>query len=349
MKPIALVATDLAPSQAFGRVIELLNARHLELHQLICNGKILEFGAFVVSALRESLTEAGVVLIGMSSSIERAQIELFAAITALRNQIPYGFYADNYNTWNRSWFSDVLKNASFLFVINEEEKEKVIAKFPDLNVIVSGNPMWEEFHFPKYTREQVRQKLGLGERETIILSPGIKSPVVNIRMWSELVDTLYNDKVSGTYFHLLLAPHPGDPTPLSVYDDLIKYSPIPTEIITREIMSSSDILPGIDVLVECGSTLAIEAAHLRKLVISFFTPLALARLEKMTGSREWEPCNLGVSEKIVSSNRMGGLKIKYMLAECDQQRSRQKVIYINSPKKGTAVNNMISTLMKFLQ
>lgn len=352
-----LVARDVAPSQALTEVMKELEKQGHEPLACLDFGKPSEIPLGTTARL---VADSDIVLIGMSCTAERSAEEINVAQTAITQGIPLALYADTYNCHNRPWFKEVIPQASALFVINEEEAKKARETFPGLIVVASGNPMWEGFCFPKYSRAEVRKQLGIAEDEIFILAPGGKSATVNILFWGGILEALHNACLRDKKFQLVLALHPGDRNseaidpkdqkPLEVYADLVKYSPVPTRMLGKEIPTRliSDLIPGIDLLIESASTIGIEAAHQRKPVIDYFTEVALARMKEGTGSRDWDPCWLGVAKATYCVPDLATI-IEQLLDDNHytktHQLERQQEIYPAPPKKGAAVKKIVETLV----
>ena len=146
---------------------------------------------------------------------------------------------------------------------------------------------------------------------------------------------------------VVISMHPGDPNPPETYADLIKYSRVPVKIITRDILTTSDIVPGADILVDFCSTTAIEAAHQRIPVINFFTEIQLGRLEEIIGTREWELNRLGVAEAVYG-NAKDPPPNHQPSADPEgfaPMRQRQEIVYPAPPVKGAAVKKMAEAIL----
>lgn len=184
-----LVARDAAPSYAFKLLKPELERRGVEVADYLGEGKPLDSppASILISVQRA----ANVVVSGMSSSNELAEPEIAACRAALAEGIPFGFYGDTYHCHERAregaWFGEFREPAAFYFAINENEARAAKNVFPNALCVATGNPLWENFAFPKQNRAQVRQVFEIADDEFVILSPGGKSPVVNILVWSALI------------------------------------------------------------------------------------------------------------------------------------------------------------------
>lgn len=242
---VVLVGYDVAPSQALERVGKELSASGVDVCLFLGNGKPIK-NAYDAQLIAE---HPCVVLCGLSSSKEFAKDEIATAEVAMQMGMPFGFYADTYGTINRPWFAHLREKASFIFVINEEEGEKARELYPNAKVIVSGNPMWEDFFTPKLSREEVRRKLEVGDEEQMVLCPGGKSPAVNILHWGSVIEALSldQDSLMPRKWKVFLSPHPGDkPAALlkqiaKLKEERLKTLPLSLEL-TKEITLIDEIL-----------------------------------------------------------------------------------------------------------
>lgn len=355
---VTLVAQDIAPSLAFEMLATELKNRGHEARLLVGKGKA--FSA-TLDEVREAVKDADVVVSGMSSSAKLAEPEIAACEEAISQErkIPLGFYGDTYHCHERArenaWFGSYRRYADFFFAINEEEAgtaKDVLVK-PALVSVVTGNPTWEAYSFPKYTRAAVRTKYGVADDEILVLAPGGKAPVVNIALWSLLVDALRGFSRKS---RVMVAYHPGDRTPyavdpdkgnapLNIYGDLKAFSQVQIEFLDASI-KTSDVLPGADVVVEWGSSIAIEAAHQRIPVISVSTEIGRKRMFSIAKTEKWEAVELGVSEGVYNLE-----DLRFMLEELTSDKAiRQNLletqarVYPKPQAKGSAVKKMADTL-----
>lgn len=347
-----LVARDIAPSSAFERLGKELIKNGSEVTAFLGKGKPLNITQM---ELIKVVANTDIALIGMSSSKELSFEEVLAATTAAASKRPYGFYADTYGCYHREWFSKVRDEASFLFVINSGEAQKAREIFPHAEVVVSGNSVWEDFCFPKFTREEVRNKLGVVDDEFMVLSPGSKSPVINCILWGAVVEAVHLGLLNSKKWKIFFSTHPGDQTDSVVYNDLMKFSRMSVRLVPKEEMSVSDMISGCDIFIESVSTTGIEVAHQHKPVIDFFSEIALARNESIFGTREWEPCLLGVARDIYNNPLLLSREIHRLLLSNHEDdfayrykmRVNQEREYPQPPEKGTAVKIMADTLKKY--
>jgi len=331
MKKIVLVASDIMPSQA-------LQELNKELSQLSCEVvSFLGFGKGINNApeIPKIIASANAVVTGMSTKPKFVEPELLAINTAIANGVPFGFYADTYGVYRRPWFENVRGKASFLFVINKEEAVGAKPLFPNAKIVATGNPMWEEFYFPLLSRKESRAELDIADNQTLIFCPGAKVLMMNAALFINTIEAANQLALMGKNPVVVISMHPGDPNPPETYADLIKYSRVPVKIITRDILTTSDIVPGADILVDFCSTTAIEAAHQRIPVINFFTEIQLGRLEEIIGTREWELNRLGVAEAVYGNAKDPPQTINRLLTRRDSRQcgSARKSFIPRRPSK----------------
>ncbi|MDQ5893630.1 MAG: hypothetical protein QG640_642 [Patescibacteria group bacterium] len=286
MKRVTLVGRDIAPSQALRALAEKLRQQECCAGLYVGDGKPLpaSLDEIALAALGSNL-----VIVGMSSSEALAREELHVAELAKRKGIPLVLYADTFGVHGRPWFEHLMAGST-LFHINGSEAEKAVEMFPKTDVVVTGNPMWEEFFYPRLTREKARERIGAAEGQKVILCPGGKLAATNIVHFASAIETF------ASFGNVLIAItlHPADKTSPEVYDGLLSLSPVPTKIIAGAVISGPDMLPGVDVLFDSASTLGIEAVCLRVPVVHNLSFIAECRLKQMTGNAIWPLCEEGV-------------------------------------------------------
>lgn len=363
---VALVAQDIAPSLAFEMLTAELTSRGHEAKLLVGKGKVFPV---TLDEVRKVVREADIVVVGMSSSAKLAGPEIAACEEAVsqKQKIPLGFYGDTYHCHERAradcWFGPYRRHADFFLAINQSEADSarnVLVK-PTLISVATGNPTWEDYFFPKYTRAEVRSKYHIADDEILVLAPGGKSPVVNILLNGLLVEAMTGwDRKS----KIFIAYHPGDRTPyavdpdkenslLNIYSDLKVFSPVPVEFLPNDV-KTSDVLPGADIVVEWGSSLAIEAAHQRIPVISVSTEIGRKKVFSTTKSEKLKVRELGVVVWVsCSSAEIKQAMIDLILlpkidflhsVAIDNLCKRQAEVYPKPQAKGSAVKKMADTL-----
>ncbi|TSC89636.1 MAG: hypothetical protein G01um10143_126 [Parcubacteria group bacterium Gr01-1014_3] len=340
---VGLVGHDVAPTQAFRRIQEALVSRDNDVVSFVADGKPF---ANSKEEIISSAKQADVILLGMSSSADLAKEEVAVAEMAAEIGIPFGFYADTYKCHRRPWFGHLREKANAVFVINENEAISARELFPNAKVVVSGNPEWEDFFSPKFSREEIRAKLEVADDQRMILCPGGKNLAVNMLHWGSVIEALAMAPVNEIW-KVFLSVHPGDTNGADAYKDLVKWSKrVLVRVVTKDYLSASDMLPAADFVIESASTIAIEAACQRKPVISYFSEIALGRLEDGSGSRNYELCELGVTYQVNGSPEklLSTIRDILLYGSGLAMERRQEQVYSKPPEKGAAVKMMIETL-----
>jgi len=306
-----LVGRDAAPSGCFKQLEPILRDCGFDLSLIVGGGKPL---AKTMEEIAFLASHANILLLGMSSSLKLAQPEIVAGNAARNAGVPYGFYGDVPRCWARArkgaWFEDLASDAAFYFGVTQADADAAREVFPKAQLIGTGNPLREEAAFPSFTREEVRAKLNVASEEKLVLAPGGKFAAGNMVSWAVVMDALSLLARDGKRFQLLLTTHPGDRIPyatdaatreeMNLYEELVSFSPIPTRIVGKDVLMTSDIVPGADIIVEFGSSIGIEGAYQNIPVVSLGFEILFHYLEQERGTRILEAVDDGLSELVVA-------------------------------------------------
>ena len=309
----------------------------------------------IVSAVKGS----NLVLLGMSSPAENAEPEILAGKNARALGIPYGFYGDRADCWNRKWFHDLATDASFYFGPNEVSVEGAKAVFPKAKLFATGNPLYEAMAFPEFTREQVREKLGIQPDEKLILAPGGRfSGGGDIISWTLIMEALASLTEEGHKFQLAMTPHPGDSMLFAVdsrnlekklnpYEELVKLSPVPARMLYKAEMPSSHVLVGTDLVIQFGSSLGREAACQRIPVITLGFNTLFNYWKSEAGSDRPDELSEGFSELVDRANISELASMIDWLLSSDgfaELKSKQELSLPVPAEQGATIKNMVEAL-----
>lgn len=344
---VTLVGHMMAPSIAFTALAQHLTTKGIQTLSLIGGGKPTNLSPSAISVLVES---ADVVLIGMSAPEELAREETLSALSAELRNTPFGLYADTYDVFRRPWFDKRLKilreNASFLFVPGEKEKEEARKLFPNAEIVASGNPTWEDFFSPRFSREEVRQRLMIRRDEKAVLCSIGTILENNLTMLEALDTALTAEKNRRFFWKVIVGIHPGDQNyrnDPAIYAKSFRAN-VPMRFVARDEMPTMDIIPGADYVVDTpGSSIGVNAACLLIPVICYCSEAALNELEKSIAKKSWRPCELGVMLPVYSLDKLAGAFNRDFTAMIE----RQKEVYPAPAQKGQAVRIMAETLQKY--
>jgi hypothetical protein len=344
-----LVARDAAPSGCFKRLEPVLEERGFDVVLIIGEGKPLT--KTVEEIVLAVVSQASVVILGMSSSLELAQPEIAAGEAARGVGKPYGFYGDVPRCWalarTGAWFEELASGAAFYFGVTQADADAAREVFPNAKLLIgTGNPLREEMAFPRLTREEVRAKLGIAPDEKLVLAPGRKFAAGNMASWVVVMDALSLLAAGGQSFQLVLATHPGDRTPMPLYDELVSFSPVPARIVGKDVLTTSDMVPGADIIVEFGTSIGIEGAYQNVPVVSLGFGVLFRRLEQASGNRIPEAVSDGLSELVVADVNTLADKIEDLLTPGGfaQMRARQQELCPKPTERGAALRKIAEAI-----
>jgi hypothetical protein len=203
---ITFCATDIGPTNILRLLVEALRKKGVDVVTLFA-GEKQDY---------ESIYDSDLFIVGMSSSEELAKNELKVSGEACAHGVRAIYVADTFGSWNRPWFENriaTMMSRAIIFVLNEEEADFAQSKFPSATVVVTGNPCWDGFFFPKNTREMVRLRLEISNGERVMLCPWGKSKEVNILHSQKAIEVAGQTGVG----LVIISPHPKDENPLEDY------------------------------------------------------------------------------------------------------------------------------------
>jgi len=355
-RKIVMVGRDAAPSDCFNQLGPLLLEKGYEVELIVGNGKPLTVSSEQISS---EVHSANLVLLGMSSSPELAEHEVFAGFEALEKGIPYGFYGDVPACWARAregaWFADLAKSADFYLASDEVSAGRASAVFPESTIrVATGNPLRESAKLASPWRQWVREQLGLEDKTKLILAVGGKFPAGNISLWSLLLEAI---KLDSNFFdaQLLLATHPGDVgiravdgqtgKDVGIYQQLANHSPVPTRVLTlQDKPGAMEVIVGADLVIEHGSTIGVVASYLQRPVITPRVLLLDEALFRESGSYDLELISNGAS-LFASANPSELAEVMVdALHDSSRQAAMQGRVYPMPESEGGALKKIIQVL-----
>ena len=351
----------MAPSGCFIRLEPVLEALGFEVTLVVGEGKPV---AVSDNHIVGYVSDADLVLLGMSSSPELSRPELIASLAARNIGKPYGFYGDIPGCFERArkgaWFENLASGAAFYFGLNEEDAQAAKAVFPNAQCFATGNPLREDAAFPKFTREEVRLKLGVTCGETLVLASGGKFAAANMATWVNVMDSLAVIAQRGVWkFKLVLTTHPGDRTPyaldssnqqeLKMYEELISYSPVPTQLVTRDILTTTEIVPGANLIIEYGSSIGIDGAYQNIPVISLGYEVWFNYFEKFSNKRTIEAVETGISKLASAATLTDTIGDLLTTSGSYPMRKCQQKLYPKPTERGIAIKKMADAVVEILK
>ena len=210
------------------------------------------------------------IMVGMSS--QEREIEMSAIQWAEKLKIPYGLYGDIPGAFTRPHFKEGLKNATAYFgtaITDKARGKKYVGKNGTCTFFVTGNPLRDDMVIQNFSRAQkeARKLLGIPPDEFAILMPGNKDLLANIARVKEFLE--FWRKYSMIKSHIMFAPHPGDPavhaidcrdrSKLEIYKKMMRHETDSKSACSVLHVPASSVLAAFNAVVDCGSSLAIEA------------------------------------------------------------------------------------------
>lgn len=328
---ILVVSSDIGPARSLVRLDkELVDQGH----------KVA--GSYFLDPIPELLEQYNpdVMISGMSS--HDASHELAIAESAITKKIPVVWFADTYGVFNRPYPDTLKSKISLLFVPDNSEKVKAEAAGYK-NVVAVGVPLWEEFvnldNFP--TREEVRVKLSIAEKERLVLLCGTDTH--NKRFIAAVISAIksLNDPNMITAFRA----HPSDPDKNS-YEVLFRnLRHVDTSSIAAK---TDDLVPAADLVVSPLSTVGLTAIYQRKRVIDCALPYLLDVLEEKIGIRTWSPIEVGASYGIFQENEIA-IAINTLFSEKGYAELQRKQQLAYSVGKNGSVKKMVEHIKRIAQ
>lgn len=298
---IVMIAADVGPSNSLTLVEPELEQEGHSVTTFFGQGQ--PFPEKTADEIADTVSQADIVLLGLSSTPSRAREELLAGQLARQKGARLALFCDTYGAYNRSWFQALIPTAHILFIVSKQETAIAQTLAPRAKIAVAGNPDWtRHFGEPPHSREQVRQQLDLGAGEQLILSVGSKEAARNFSLWNNLI--MATNRMPGKSWRLVLARHPGERQAAELYAELLGYSDYPIQLL--EGLSSTEALVGTDLVVSSLSTIGIAAACRRIPVIDFVTDLDKRWWQILSGNRIWPPA---IQEASWEVDTLGGLQV----------------------------------------
>jgi hypothetical protein len=357
LKKILLVARDAAPSGAFKLLIPALRKKGYYVTSILGEGKEIPDSLHEITQL---VTNADIVILGMSSSRELANKEIFAASIAQKAKIPFGFYGDVPDCYQRAregaWFEPFANDTAFYFGINEADAEAAKKVFVNAKTFATGNPVREADAFPKFTNEEIRSKLNISSDTVVILAPGGKFPAANATTWTLVMDSMaWMQGLSKQKYMLLISTHPGDPAtaaqkqngePLDMYGELMSYSPVPVKMVTKDIFNTTDLLPAASLVIDFGGSIGINAAYQQIPAISLGFGIWENYFEKFSGKKTIEAVETGISI-LANPDNLKEIMHKLLIGfGSEELKQQQQKMYPKPAEKDMAVNAMTAALLQ---
>ncbi|MBX4210812.1 hypothetical protein KW783_02450 [Candidatus Parcubacteria bacterium] len=337
---VVLVAMDVNPSNALLELKKKLedNGHTVTDYIFSAKGRPISTDEF-----RASIVSSDIVLCGMSSSKELANLEMAAAELAIDSDRTLAFYVDargGYGKGARQWFDSFKPYADIVFIQRDDDVTSVSEQSPNATICVASHPKYEKIPLLESRRDEIRRKLNVENHEVMIVYSGSKIGPVN----REILGFLNNVGGDARFrkFRIFFSPHPGDK------NDLGTYPIVNVGLLPRDVASGEEILAAGDVYIHNMMSTMLEAAmYLRKIAICIQTPAVReARSTQASGELPRE-CEEGVAFIATSEQELQNLLLGVGTRSMDL-RVRQQELYPAPPPVGTSVAKMTTAIEKFV-
>lgn len=254
----------------------------------------------------KAVSVADGVVVGISSALEKIDLEAWAACCAFDNGKLAVAVGDIVGTLTKRYADQVTDYIHLGLVVSPAEIEGTSSTLPNIAIRAVGNPTWETYFKPA-TSEAARALIGASEDEMIALVPGVKKPVFNGVMLMTVagaMQRLIENVPSHGPFRLVFAPHPGEAELFAPpKDDGTRIWPGIWDVreyfpnITIQVLDgikTDDVLPGVNIVFDLGRSAAGTHAIARRI------PLVAV---KVPGSTEYLRRETGEAESFVAAHR----------------------------------------------
>lgn len=353
-KRLVTVASDFGPSQLARGLVEKLGDG-FGCRTFLGEGKIPS--PFQEDDVRTAVEESDLVIIDTS---EYCGMEVCAGQHAVSCGKPLALISLFPDQLQKKEYAPFRSHIRFIFVLNEGEAETARALYPKATIIVTGNPDWESFSFPKRTRDGVREILKVSPQEKLVLVSGEKEVGINFPLAVNVIEAIA-DLPNPQSFKVIFGIHPGHaPLPggadlLEFYKELGRYHPkvsvVPACKAVPFGIGTPDIVPGADLVIGTNSTVQIQAAYLGIPAIAVLLRRAFRGIELPREHQGWwTPCEQGAIAPVygLSSERTAQLMTALLTEEgFAPMREMQRRYFPPAARIGQAFEKMREAIRNF--
>lgn len=263
-----MVAHDAGPCAAFRK----MKVAWPEWHGFLLQAGKAERPTDV--ELRRQIELSDVVLVGLSSQ-KTAAFEIEACRQVIAAGKKLAVFSDTFGAWARSWFVEFRDYVSLVTVVVANEVAAAQVLYPHAQVVVTGNPAWEQFHEPG-DPVAARTAMGAAKKESVHFISGCKDYSVN----AEMLLVTFESAQDQLFARVVFSMHPGDLAPPEKYVMLMAAAgrKVNFTFLPKKVMAGEAAICGADVVVVYNAaSLAMRAVALRIPLVVLQTPFAAAR------------------------------------------------------------------------
>ena len=350
---IVCVARDISPTRALTALSkELISLGHeCDLYVGEGNGgqnlsppEFPPCNAF----MEDSIRDAVLILVGMSSSPELSLRELRALEKAESCGKKYGMFSDSRSCWQgRVWFNRFKPGADLLFVTTDEEVTSARKQFPKAVIVATSHPSHEGEDQPKFNRGEARKIFGTAANEWAVCLFGSKNEILNMELLNCVKQALSMLYIADPRLKIIYGPHPGDRVGRDKSWQFYKSVLPEAEIMDPSNVKMSQCLLGADLVLTVSSNVILECAYGRIPVVGLLTPEAVKMRGLDFGCLGFPEEEQQGIVKIVKYPEELAEDIFRRLLNCDrfpEIRSAQRANYPARPDTGKSVRLMVMAI-----
>lgn len=342
MAKIGIAAVDYGESECLKKVALELKARNHQTFEWFGQGRGIMPNKEDVSMVTDG---KDVVIVAISEANEN---EIAIANQARQLNVSVVVYAPGDRAYSKTSAIPLREFCSLLLLGKKADEAEAKRLFPNSQVLTVGNVLHED-GYPVINRVESRRLLGVTDDEKVIFVPGDKSLGVNWPLFRLVIVACHDPKVLNQKPTVVIGIHPGDLNSKN-YTELTRYQKVRVSIKTQEELSGIKIIPGCDLLITTGSTLAQVAVYQHKPVIGFLFENLLID-DQREGPIIWDLEEKGVA-KMVRDGSIRDLttSIHHLLSEggCHDLEAAQTLNYSTPPEPGTTAKRVADVIEKFL-
>lgn len=284
---LVFVARDVGNGLALLAVASLATTQGHDVITHFGNGQ--PFPNDATDKVRHAIIGADVLVVSLSSSPERVEMETFAMKVASDYGIRLVIVSDMFGMAHRSrWCRGLARDASLLTVIMESERESARRYVGDhTRIVVAPNPVWVTY-FDGPTEPDIHGRLGIPRGDRIMYVGGSKEKPRNMGLLASLracMDILPHD------VRVVIGSHPGGDHSMESLgvidsgDQRVVFLPYPKgNLSTHDIIDASSL-----VLTGGGSTITLMGTAKRVPTIDLMLEDDRRWWRELSGLNFWPP------------------------------------------------------------
>ena len=343
---LTAVGYDYLQSEIIKKLTLELEIRGHTVAVFVGNGKLFPAQA---GEVEYAVAGSDVVLITISN---RTEEEVAAGEAAAKHGKPLCLFAAAFKGYQMPAFTGLRPDIRMLFRTTGDRMEDAHKLFPNAEILTVGDPFWEAWASPRFSRDEVRKQFSMREGEILLACAGDKYPGDNLLMIGCLLEAAEKLSGQGLKLKVVVGFHPGDPLDRRFYESLFARTDIPVAMTGSETMPLGDAVVGADVLVNTVSTIGIQAAYQSVPSINFMSIFTRPMLKRNQGGDDtWDPCdNLGIAKAIRGSpvEELAAVISEYARTGFSSFLAKRNEVFPEPFEQGKCIRLMADALEKLI-